>query len=296
MEKTQRSMIDTVKTNELLLEYLLKTLENKSRNAIKSILTRGQVYVNGIQVTKHNYELKIGDKIEITTNKVAKAAVFQNMSILYEDDSIIVINKGAGLLSMASGKDNELTAYKQLTTYVKKLHPKNRVFIVHRLDQETSGVMVLAKTEKAKQYLQNNWKHIVEERTYIALVEGKVAKEDGTIKSWLKETKTYKMYSSDTPQDGKLAITHYHVKKRSNHNTLLTVKLDTGRKNQIRVHMHDLGNPIVGDKKYGAKTNPIKRLGLHAQILAFKHPDTKKIVRFEANFPKSFLNQMKKNL
>ncbi|KAB8125870.1 RluA family pseudouridine synthase [Gracilibacillus oryzae] len=279
-----------VETNAELLPFLISVIESKSRNAVKSILTRGQVYVNGDNITKHNFPLSKGDIVAIQTNKASKAATFINMNILYEDEAIIVIEKGAGLLSIASAKEKSHTAYKQLMDYVKKINPKNRIFIVHRLDQDTSGVMLFAKTEEVKQQLQNNWKNIVKERTYIALVEGRLKQTKGTVKSWLKENKAYKMYSSMKPNDGKLAITHYQVIKSNQEFSLLSVQLETGRKNQIRAHMEDLGHPIVGDKKYGSEQNPIARLGLHAKVIAFRHPVTKEFLRFESKVPKVFLN------
>ncbi|SER51717.1 tRNA pseudouridine32 synthase / 23S rRNA pseudouridine746 synthase [Gracilibacillus ureilyticus] len=279
-----------VKEENELLPFLLRVMDKRSRNSVKSILTRGQVYVNSNNVTKHNHQLKKGDLVEIQKNKAAKAADFSNMNILYEDEEIIVIEKGAGLLSIASNKEKSLTAYKQLTDYVKKLHPKNRVFIVHRLDQDTSGVMLFAKTEKVKNELQNNWKKIVKERKYVALVEGALQQTKGTIKSWLKENKVFKMYSSQNPNDGKLAITHYELIKSNQEFSLLSVQLETGRKNQIRAHMEELGHPIVGDKKYGSSVNPIGRLGLHANILAFMHPVTNELLRFESEVPKAFFN------
>ncbi|WP_153735788.1 RluA family pseudouridine synthase [Aquibacillus halophilus] len=276
-----------------LLPFLLDTLSNRSRNSVKSILTRGQVYVNGEVITKHNFQLEPGYKISIEKNIVAKAASFTGLKIVHEDDDIIVIEKESGLLSISSPKEKSLTAYKQLMTYVQKINPKNRVFVVHRLDRDTSGVMMFAKSEKVKLKLQNSWKDIVEERAYIALVEGVIKKQEGTITSWLKESKTLKMYSSSNPNDGQHAVTHYQKIQSNTNFTLLNVHLETGRKNQIRVHMEDIGHPIVGDKKYGSKVNPISRLGLHAKTLAFKHPTTDEIMRFESNTPKSFFDSSK---
>ncbi|MFC4401812.1 RluA family pseudouridine synthase [Gracilibacillus xinjiangensis] len=281
-----------VEAESELLPFLLRVLDNKSRNSVKSILTRGQVFVNNNNTTKHNFLLKEGDIVAIQKNKAAKAASFINMGILYEDEEIIVIEKGTGLLSIASEKEKSLTAYNQLMDYVKKINPKNRVFIVHRLDQDTSGVMLFAKTEKAKYQLQNNWKSIVKERTYIALVEGVLSQPKGIIKSWLKENKAFKMYSSSKQDDGKLAITHYEVIKNNNEFSLLSVELETGRKNQIRAHMEDIGHPIVGDKRYGSQVNPIGRLGLHANVLAFRHPVTKEFLRFESKVPKVFYKKI----
>ncbi|WP_082631237.1 RluA family pseudouridine synthase [Gracilibacillus massiliensis] len=278
------------KTTELL-PFLLEIFSNRSRNAVKSILTRGQVYVNNQEITQHNYVLEPGYSVSIQKNKAAKAATFEKMKILYEDEEIIVIEKESGLLSVATEREKSITAYKQLTEYVQTIDPNNRIFVVHRLDRETSGVMLFAKKEKIKKILQEGWKEMVQERSYVALVEGIVKKNEDTITSWLKETKTFKMYSSKKAEDGKKAITHYKLIKANNNLSLLSVYLETGRKNQIRVHMSDIGHPIVGDKKYGAKANAIGRLGLHAIVLAIKHPVTGELLRFKSNIPTEFLKK-----
>ena len=212
---------------------------------------------------------------------------------MHEDEDIIVINKNAGLLSVASKREKELTAYRQVTEYVKRGNAKNRIFIVHRLDKDTSGVMMFAKTEKVQQTLQNEWTEMVKERMYTALVEGSLNKKDGTIKSWLTESSTFKVYSSPVDNGGQLAITHYKTIQSNKDYSLLEVQLETGRKNQIRVHMEELGHPVVGDKKYGATGNPLRRIGLHSTALAFVHPRTGEIVRYTADVPQVFLNRSK---
>lgn len=279
---------------EELLVFLFQAMENRGRNTVKSILARGQVMVDGKVTTQYDQKLKTGQKVEVNWSKKVAAGSFRDMTILYEDEDIIVIDKGAGLLSIASDKEKQLTAYRQLMDHLKKWDPKQRVFIVHRLDRDTSGVMLFAKSEEIKQALQNNWKNAVSERTYLALVQGEVKRKSGTITSWLKETRTHLVYSSQKPNGGQKAVTHYAVLKANSHYSLLQVNLETGRKNQIRVHMQDMGFPIVGDKKYGGKGNPIGRLGLHAAILTFKHPRTGKVMRFESPTPKPFLTVFKK--
>ncbi|WP_067725294.1 RluA family pseudouridine synthase [Oceanobacillus damuensis] len=274
-----------------LLTFLLKVMSNRSRNSVKSILARGQVTIDDHIETKYNYRLRPGQTVNILKNKAAiKENVLIGMSILYEDEDIIVINKEAGLLSIATEKEKKQTALHQLMEYVRRENPENRVFVVHRLDKDTSGVMMFAKSEQVKRKLQDNWKEIVKERTYVALVEGQVMKEKGYISSWLRESKTRLMYSSQTPNDGMHAITHYTRIQSNEEFSLLEVQLETGRKNQIRVHMQDMGHPVVGDKKYGSKRrNAIGRLGLHAKVLSFNHPATNKFMRFEADVPSSFL-------
>lgn len=278
-----------VKESTELLPFLLQQMAGRSRNSVKSILTRGQVKVDDHIETKHNYALVPGQVVSVLKNKVAvKESVLIGMSILFEDDSIIVINKDAGLLSIATEKEKKRTALHQLMNHVKLENPLNRVFVVHRLDKETSGVMMFAKSEKIKRQLQDNWKKIVKERTYIALVEGKVKQSEGTVKSYLKESSTHKMYSVQD-KGGQLAITHYRLVQSNDDFSLIEAQLETGRKNQIRVHMSDMGHPVVGDKKYGAKTNVIGRLGLHAKILSFTHPVSGKLMLFRADVPKQFL-------
>ncbi|UOK64947.1 RluA family pseudouridine synthase [Paenibacillus sp. OVF10] len=271
-----------------LLNFLLQHLKS-GRNAVKSILGRGQVSVDQKVVTKFNEALTPGQIVYIRKEGAVAAPSLTGINILHEDDDIIVIRKEAGLLSIAADKTDDLTAYRQLTEHVRRTNPLNRIFVVHRLDRDTSGVMMFAKSEEVQQKLQNNWKENVQDRVYVALVEGAVAKEEGTISSWLKETKTLKMYSSSRPNDGQHAITHYKRLKSNREFSLLEVRLETGRKNQIRVHMEDLGHPIAGDRKYGARTRDLGRLGLHARILSFIHPTTDELMSFETDIPKPFL-------
>ncbi|MGC5327521.1 RluA family pseudouridine synthase [Brevibacillus sp. SYSU BS000544] len=273
-----------------LMAFLLDKLSNRGRNAVKSILARGQVSVNNQVVTKYNYLLRPDEQVTIQWGKPVEEVKLFGLKILHEDEDIIVVVKDAGLLSIASPDEKELTAYRQLMEHVRRENPKNRIFIVHRLDRDTSGVMMFAKNEKSQQALQNSWNEAVEERTYVALVEGTVKRTEGTITSWLKESKTFMMYSSQKPNDGQKAITHYKLLQSNREYSLMEVNLETGRKNQIRVHMKDIGHPVVGDKKYGAKKNPIGRLGLHARVLAFTHPTTKQKLRFETKIPDKFLH------
>lgn len=275
-----------------LLPFLLKTLNNKSRNSVKSILKRGQVSVDGHIITQHNHPLEPGQLVGILSNEASKRlSALDGVAILHEDASIIVINKAAGLLSMATNRSrvSELDAYQQLTDYVKKDQRRNRVYIVHRLDRDTSGVMVYAKTEEAKEKLQNNWHDVTKERTYTAVVDGSVSKNEDTITSWFKENEALKVYSVPEGKGGKQAVTHYKKIAGNDSYSKLEVELETGRKNQIRVHMQDIGHPVVGDRKYSSnKNNPIRRLALHATTLSFIHPDTDELVRYTVNVPKSF--------
>lgn len=301
-QKAQPTQADKAKSYPVtesieLLPFLIKNISGAGRNVIKSILAHGQVSVNGKSTTAYNMQLQPGHTVTVSKERPQEKPPLDGLSILFEDEHIIVVKKDAGLLSVSSdsGQENEVTAYRQLMAHVRIENPKNRIFIVHRLDRDTSGVMMFAKSEEIQQKLQNTWQDTVQERIYVALVEGSVKREKGTISSWLKESKTLKMYSSSYENDGLHAVTHYKVLRTSKTFSLLEVQLETGRKNQIRVHMEDIGHPVVGDKKYGAKTRIIGRLGLHARVLAFTHPITNELVRFETDIPKLFLKPFPPN-
>lgn len=213
----------------------------------------------------------------------------KKIDIIYEDKEIIVVNKPAGLLCISTDKEKDVTMYKMVSSYLKKSNSRAKIYIVHRLDRETSGLVVFAKNMSIKLALQNNWNEIVTKRGYVAVVEGEVSKDSGVIKSYLKETKTLFVYSS-CDKSGKLAITEYRKVMTNGGYTLLDINIKTGRKNQIRVHMKDMGNIIVGDKKYGSRKNPIRRLCLHANVLEFIHPITKRKMFFETDVPNSFID------
>ncbi len=271
-----------------LMEFLIQKMPSQARNNIKSLLTHRQVQVDGEVVTRYNHLLQAGQEVIIHWSLIRDEGSAAGLKIIYQDSELIVVDKPAGLLSMASDQEKEITAYRQLRDYVSAADPEKRIFIVHRLDRDTSGVMMFAKDERIKHELQDAWKDIVIDRAYVAVVEGRISDKQGTIKSWLKETKSKLMYSSDRAGDGLEAITHYKVLQSNSKYSLLEIRLETGRKNQIRVHLKDIGHSIIGDKKYGSTTNPIRRLGLHAHILAFKHPVTGQVMRFETEVPKAF--------
>ncbi len=223
-------------------------------------------------------------------NLTREFKVFYNrrLKIVYEDDDIIVVNKGYGLLSMGTDKIKEGTAYDILRDYLKWQDPRNKLFIVHRLDRDTSGLMVFAKNVEAKECLQHNWNNMVLSRKYLAVVEGRPDPAEGEIRSYLAENTRFEVYSTDDPKEGQLAVTRYRTLKSRNGYSLMEVELDTGRKNQIRVHMKDLGHPIIGDRRYGAKSSPLHRMALHAQTLRFVHPITRKDMNFSTPVPISF--------
>ena len=270
-----------------LLEFLFLTFKNKSRNSVKSLLSNHQVSVDGAPVSQFNFKLYPGDTV-IISKKPIRRKTRSNLPIIFENDEIIVINKPSGLLSIASDKEKGSTAYRMLTDYVQQKDKHNRIFVVHRLDEDTSGVLMVAKNVKIQQALQDNWNDLVSSRGYYAIVDGVMENKSGAVKSYLKKNSQNMMYSSKKAGDGQLAITHYKVIQTSNEYTLLDVHIDSGRKNQIRVHMGDLGHHVIGDDKYGNPTNPIKRLGLHAYELVIKHPFTGKVMKFSAPMPKEF--------
>lgn len=292
VKENRKTRLPVEDDSELML-FLLEKLPGQARNNIKSLLTHRQVQVDGEVITQYNHPLKTGQMVTINWSLIRNEPGSRGLKILYEDSEIIVIDKPAGMLSIATDKEKERTAYHELTEYVRQSDPENRIFIVHRLDRDTSGVMLFAKNEPAKRLLQDNWKDIIVDRAYVAVVEGQVQYREGTVKSWLKETKTRLMYSSAKAGDGLEAVTEYRVIKAGSRYSLLEIRLKTGRKNQIRVHMKDMGHSIAGDKKYGAASNPLERLGLHAHILAFYHPVTKELMRFETEVPGKFTKLFK---
>jgi len=282
--KFQKNFV--VETDGELLKFLYQ--EMGKNNKVKSYLQHQLVKVNGEVITQYNFVLKQGDKIEISKDTSEDEKRFRDFSIVYEDDDIIVIDKKEGLLSISTAKENKRTAYRMLSEYVKKEDSSNLIFIIHRLDRETSGLMMFAKNEETKNIMQDEWHDRVSERAYLALVPGKPEPWSGSITSYLYESKALIVYSTQNPEAGQLATTHYKIVKGKKDYTLLRVWLDTGRKNQIRVHMKDIGHSIVGDKKYGSKIDPIGRLGLHAWILNFKHPTTGEELKFKTAIPKKF--------
>jgi len=285
--KQLRFVVDETAT---LIKFLRKQFPNKGSNKIKQLIERKLVTVNNETTTYFTQQLQIKQIVAVNEQPKQEDIVFSKIKILFEDESIIVIDKKAGLLSIATQKEIEKTAYSLLSEYVKRKNQRSRIFIVHRLDKQTSGVMIFAKNQDVKIKLQQNWHEMIIERTYSVVVEGFVEQKEGTIISWLKENKMYKMYSVKTPDnDSRKAITHYKVEKQNNEYSLLTIRLETGRKNQIRVHFFDLGFPVVGDVKYGATHNPVNRLGLHAKLIKFMHPVTNKVIRFESPIPSEFL-------
>lgn len=286
-----------VKTEEQLLPFLMQKLNGKSRNSTKSLLAHRQVLVNGAVQTRHDYELKAGHTVTILAGKGNVELKHPKLKLVYEDEYLIIVEKKQGLLTVpVNSVSKETTVFSILKAYVKKQNPRNGIYVVHRLDRETSGLLVFAKSQELQQYMRTYWKELVQKRTYVALAEGVLPKKEDTITTWLTEDKRNAVvYSSPTDDGGDIAITHYKVlreKKLPDNNivSLLELNLETGRTNQIRVHLASIGHPVVGDRKYGHGNtySPIDRLCLHARILEFIHPATEQILHFETPIPKDF--------
>lgn len=276
-----------------LMEFLLKSMPQRKRTSVKELLKHNQIAVNGVPVTQFDTPLKPGDEVKANLTREFRVFYHRRLKIVYEDDDIIVVNKGYGLLSMGNDKVKDGTAYSILREYVKWSNPSNKIFIVHRLDRDTSGLMMFAKNEEAKTTMQHNWSNMVLNRKYVAVVEGVPDPAEGTIKSYLAENSQHEVYSTDNPEEGKLAVTRFTTIAEGKGYALLEVELDTGRKNQIRVHLSENGHPISGDRRYGAETSPIHRLALHARTLRFVHPTTRKEMNFTTPIPASFLSMVK---
>ena len=279
-----------------LLEFLLLTFKDQSRNSVKSLLGSHRVSIDGAPVTQFNFKLYPGDTV-IISNSPIRRKTRSNLPIIYEDNDLIVINKPTKLLSVPSDNEKGSTAFRMVNDYLQQKDKHNRAFIVHRLDEDTSGVLMFAKNAKMANALTegDNWNNLTKKRGYFAIIEGQLEKKEGTITSYLKKNAQNMMYSSKKKGDGQYAVTNYKVISETKDYSLVDVNIDTGRKNQIRVHFGDLGHYIIGDDKYGEPSNPLKRLGLHAYELDIVHPFNKKLMKFKAPIPKEFENLMSGN-
>ncbi len=278
----------TVKEPMELMTFLASKMPDASRTKIKSLLSKRVVFVDNVITTQYNFPLQSGMKVQVSREKGKREFNNKLLKIVYEDAYIIVVEKMQGLLSVNTDRQKERTAYHILTEYVQRSGRHHQIYIVHRLDRDTSGLMMFAKDEKTQHTLRDNWHDIVTDRRYIAVVSGEMEKDSGTVISWLTDRTLY-VYSSPTDDGGAKSITHYRTIKRGNGLSLVELNLETGRKNQIRVHMQDLGHPIIGDGRYGIEeVNPIGRLALHAFKLCFYHPVTGEQMRFETPYPQNF--------
>ncbi len=276
-----------VQEESALLDWLLANL-NESRTKIKATLKGRGVKVNGKQITRHDFPLVPGMKIAVSKTKRNNTLKSRYVKIVYEDAYIIVVEKNVGILSMPAGH-HSLNVKAVLDEYFHKTKQPCQAHVVHRLDRDTSGLMIYAKDKKTEFSLQADWKGTVYDRRYVAVVSGVMEQDEGTITSWLKDNKSFFSYSSSTDNGGKYAVTHFYTLDRSPQHSLVEFKLDTGRKNQIRVHAADMGHPVCGDPKYGNGDDPIGRLCLHAYVLCFYHPVTHEPMEFQARIPQNFI-------
>ncbi len=274
-----------------LLEWLLKTVKG-SRSKVKATLQGRGVRVNNKCVTQFDFLLMPGMKVSVSRTKRNDQFRSRYVKLVYEDDFLVVVEKQVGILSMAAGHSS-LNVKKVLDDYFQKTHQKCRAHVVHRLDRDTSGLMIYAKDMKTEQTLEHNWHDIVYDRRYVAVVSGSMADDEGTVANWLKDNQAYITYSSPVDNGGKYAVTHFRVLRRSDYHSLVEYKLETGRKNQIRVHSADMGHPVCGDVKYGNGDDPLHRLCLHAYMLCFYHPVTRQPMEFQTPIPHSFADLFK---
>ena len=283
----------TVNEEKPLLEFLLENIKNESRSKIKLTLKGQGIKVDNKVITQFDYPLKPGMKVAVSKTKQNRYTFKSRyVKLVYEDRYLVVIEKNTGILSMAAGHSS-LNVKKVLDDYFHKSRQKCTAHVVHRLDRDTSGLMIYAKDIETEQILEHNWHDIVYDRRYIAVVSGEMEEDEGTVANWLKDNKAYITYSSPIDNGGKYAITHFHTLKRTTEHSLVEFRLETGRKNQIRVHTADMGHPVCGDIKYGNGDDPLHRLCLHAYVLCFYHPITKQRMEFETVIPVNFRSLFK---
>ena len=319
MIKRKQDTVLKVAEGGQLMDFLMAKMGGMARSSVKQLLGQRRVKVGNAIQTRHDFMLKAGDIVTVSSGRGNSQLTHPKLRIVYEDDDLIVVNKQPGLLTVAATPgSSETTAYSILRAYVKKQNARAGIYVVHRLDRETSGLLVFARSEELQHYMRQYWRELVTERTYIALTEGVLSPREGKITTWLTEDKRNAVvYSSPVDDGGDIAITNYKVLKAtttpphpspqgresgSRHfsslegrsggvtYSLVELHLETGRTNQIRVHLASKGCPVVGDRKYGHgnESSPIDRLCLHAKVLAFIHPVTEKTIRFESPVPKEF--------
>ncbi len=275
------------------MEFLMKEMSGISRNRVKDLLAGHAIMVDRQLVTRYDFPLEVGQTVLVSRHKRSTELRNKYVKIIYEDKDIIVIEKSEGILSMASAP-GQYCVKTILDEYFRGRHFPCTAHVVHRLDRDTSGLMIYAKSLEARKILEENWHNIVFDRRYVAVLCGEMKQEGGTVHSWLKDNKAYVTYSSPVDNGGKEAITHYRRIATNRHYTLAEMRLETGRKNQIRVHMKDLGYPVAGDDKYGYGPCPLHRLALHAFRLYFYHPKTGELMKFETPYPTAFAKLFEK--
>ncbi|MBQ6977725.1 MAG: RluA family pseudouridine synthase [Paludibacteraceae bacterium] len=305
MIKRKQDTVLKVAEPAQLMDFLIAKMGGMAKSSVKQLLGQRRVKVGNAVQTRHDFPLHPGDVVTVSSGRGNSQLTHPKLRIVYEDDDLIVVNKQPGLLTVAATPgSSETTAFSILRAYVKKQNARAGIYVVHRLDRETSGLLVFARSEELQHYMREYWRDLVTDRTYIALAEGILEPREGKITTWLTEDKRNAVvYSSPVDDGGDIAITNYKVLKTSKHDVsannsqlstvnyqLVELHLETGRTNQIRVHLASKGCPVVGDRKYGHgnESSPIDRLCLHAKVLEFIHPVTEKKVRFESPVPKEF--------
>lgn len=301
MIKRKQDTVLKVTEPAQLMDFLMAKMGGMAKSSVKQLLGQRRVKVGNAVQTRHDFALHTGDVVTVSSGRGNSQLTHPKLKIVYEDDDLIVVNKQPGLLTVATAPGSkETTVMSILRAYVKKQNARANIYVVHRLDRETSGLLVFARSEELQHYMREYWRELVTERTYIALTEGVLEPREGKITTWLTEDKRNAVvYSSPVDDGGDLAITNYKVLRttpppygggREGAYSLVELHLETGRTNQIRVHLASKGCPVVGDRKYGHgnESSPIDRLCLHAKVLAFIHPVTEKTVRFESPVPKEF--------
>ncbi len=281
-----------VESHDTLLNWLLENVKSESKSKIKATLKNHGIRVDGKQITKFDYPLKPGMKISVSKTKQNRTFKSKYIKIVYEDQYLVVIEKNIGILSMAAGHSS-LNVKTVLDQYFYESRQHCQAHVVHRLDRDTSGLMIYAKDKQTELKLEENWHQTVYDRRYVALVSGQMEEDEGTIANWLKDNKAYITFASPVDNGGKYAVTHFRTLRRNAEHSLVEFQLETGRKNQIRVHTADMGHPVCGDIKYGNGDNPCDRLCLHAYVLCFTHPVTRKRLEFETPIPGAFLHYVK---
>ncbi len=276
----------TVEEEASLMDWLLAHL-GESRSKVKATLQGRGIKVNGKVVTQFDFALKPGMKVAVSKSKRNNTFKSRYLKLVYEDRYLVVVEKNVGVLSMAAGHSS-LNVKTILDDYFRQTKQKCQAHVVHRLDRDTSGLMIYAKDKQTELALEADWHKTVYDRRYVAVLSGEMVENEGTIANWLKDNKAYITYSSDVDNGGKYAVTHFHVLDRSAEHSLVEFQLETGRKNQIRVHASDMGHPVCGDMKYGNGDDPLGRLCLHAYVLCFYHPVTHAKMEFETLIPQTF--------
>jgi 23S rRNA pseudouridine1911/1915/1917 synthase len=273
--------------NQPLLDALAQMYPDSSKTTLRQMLQTGRVRVNSEVEKNARRELEEDDTVDVA-DKAVHRNLPEGLAILHEDNDVVVVLKANGLLTVATERERETTAQAYLNVYLGQKRGEERIQVVHRLDRETSGVLIFAKNAYAREQLKEQFAAHTVDRVYIAVIEGAMDPEEGTFRSFLRERRDLKMESVDEHPDAKYAVTHYRTVETNGRYSMLEVTLETGRKNQIRAHLSEAGHPILGDRMYGSEVNPIGRLGLHAKLLGFDHPVTRKHMVFTAPVPKAF--------